>query len=231
MNAQPNWYPDPQNPYQLRWWDGTQWTAHTAPKPVPQAPAPAGYVIADKRPVNKAPFIIIGVVITVIVGVIIAMVLGVMNYFGAFTRFSDEEALQLQQDLSSQTSNIDITVYASGTVCEQLCQELYVNLAIPDNSEDYTTEDISNAVGNTLTELEKRNKVKDVQFCFDFVSEDFNSNNNSASYEEQELYDRLENLGFPKADYNKTDEESDLAWTTTDCIELSPEEMKAISQS
>lgn len=25
-----NWYPDPWDPAALRWWDGTQWTAHTA---------------------------------------------------------------------------------------------------------------------------------------------------------------------------------------------------------
>lgn len=27
------WYPDPQNPAQQRWWDGTQWTNHIVPQP------------------------------------------------------------------------------------------------------------------------------------------------------------------------------------------------------
>lgn len=35
------WYADPQDAAQLRWWDGSQWSAHTAPAPQPAAPAPA----------------------------------------------------------------------------------------------------------------------------------------------------------------------------------------------
>jgi hypothetical protein len=34
----PNWYPDPEGDG-LRWWDGTQWTEHRAPKPAGQQPA------------------------------------------------------------------------------------------------------------------------------------------------------------------------------------------------
>ena len=35
------WYPDNQDAALLRWWDGTQWTAHTQPRPVP-VPVPPG---------------------------------------------------------------------------------------------------------------------------------------------------------------------------------------------
>ena len=39
----PGWYPDATNGTLVRWWDGQQWTAHTAPTqpstPMPQAPA------------------------------------------------------------------------------------------------------------------------------------------------------------------------------------------------
>jgi hypothetical protein len=32
------WYPDPKLPSQLRYWDGTTWTAHTAPAAMPPPP-------------------------------------------------------------------------------------------------------------------------------------------------------------------------------------------------
>ena len=31
-----NWYLDPQDPKQLRYWDGQQWTDHRAPLPPPE---------------------------------------------------------------------------------------------------------------------------------------------------------------------------------------------------
>lgn len=27
------WYPDPQDPASIRWWDGAQWTSHVQPRP------------------------------------------------------------------------------------------------------------------------------------------------------------------------------------------------------
>ena len=36
----PAWYPDPENSSLLRWWDGVDWTAHTAPTSSPSVPAP-----------------------------------------------------------------------------------------------------------------------------------------------------------------------------------------------
>ena len=38
----PSWHADPYDPAQLRWWDGTQWTAHTAPGAPPESAPPAG---------------------------------------------------------------------------------------------------------------------------------------------------------------------------------------------
>jgi Protein of unknown function (DUF2510) len=49
------WYRDPAGSEQLRWWDGTAWTAHLAPAPTPQ-PAPIPVVAAPvATPVIQAP--------------------------------------------------------------------------------------------------------------------------------------------------------------------------------
>ncbi len=41
-SPQPGWYPDPQNPAQLRWWDGTQWAQQWAPAAPPAGSNPKG---------------------------------------------------------------------------------------------------------------------------------------------------------------------------------------------
>lgn len=45
------WYQDYQNAALLRWWDSTQWTAHTQPRPGP-GPVPAG---TQANAANSAP--------------------------------------------------------------------------------------------------------------------------------------------------------------------------------
>jgi hypothetical protein len=42
MTTPAQWAPDPQQPGQLRWWDGTRWTEHTTPATPPQVPYTGG---------------------------------------------------------------------------------------------------------------------------------------------------------------------------------------------
>lgn len=50
----PGWYPDPQDPSRLRWWDGRAWTAQTAARPV-APPAPAYQVPAYQATGHQVP--------------------------------------------------------------------------------------------------------------------------------------------------------------------------------
>ena len=61
----PGWYPDPQLPASVRWWDGTAWTEHRAPvwqPPIGPAAGP-GYAAVNHDldyllPVNRDGFAI-----------------------------------------------------------------------------------------------------------------------------------------------------------------------------
>jgi hypothetical protein len=61
MSTPPGWYPDPQQPGFLRWWDGGQWTAHAQPgqqsqagwygtQPAAWAGQPGGYGAPHQAP-------------------------------------------------------------------------------------------------------------------------------------------------------------------------------------
>lgn len=75
MSAPAGWYPDAQGPSgQLRYWDGTQWTSHTAQ---PQIPAPpAGYQAsgADEvaQPTRQRGWVARHKVLTTIAAVVLA---------------------------------------------------------------------------------------------------------------------------------------------------------------
>lgn len=55
MSSPPNWYPDPERPGELRFWDGQRWTEHRAPSPQPGPGRPTASV---ERPTGKWYFVI-----------------------------------------------------------------------------------------------------------------------------------------------------------------------------
>ena len=51
----PGWYDSPNEPGLMRWWDGSQWTAHTQPRPAaPVEPAYAASAAAPAAPAAPA---------------------------------------------------------------------------------------------------------------------------------------------------------------------------------
>ena len=56
-NPVANWYPDPHDPNQLRYWDGQQWTEHRAPRQPPEQPrqSPAEPVAAPSAVPAASP--------------------------------------------------------------------------------------------------------------------------------------------------------------------------------
>lgn len=77
-----SWHPDPQNPHQLRWWDGHRWTDATSPSPAAAVtsqlshPAPAAASVASKRRSGwRTAGIIIG---ALVVGGVLARVSPIM---------------------------------------------------------------------------------------------------------------------------------------------------------
>jgi hypothetical protein len=48
------WYSDPAGFDQLRWWDGTGWTRHLAPRPIP-TPPPVAQAPVFPMPITQAP--------------------------------------------------------------------------------------------------------------------------------------------------------------------------------
>ena len=44
------WYPDPDTPGGVRWWDGFMWTSHCEQPAKPAPPMPRGYRVVYRQP-------------------------------------------------------------------------------------------------------------------------------------------------------------------------------------
>ncbi|MEU9997327.1 DUF2510 domain-containing protein [Streptomyces sp. NPDC050848] len=80
MGGPPGWYPDPAAPTVERWWDGTNWTAHTRQAPTgayPAAPMAPSTVVAPAPSVRngRSRAVVLGAVAVAVVAAVVAGVL------------------------------------------------------------------------------------------------------------------------------------------------------------
>ena len=69
------WYPDPQNPATMRWFDGTQWTEHVSPVVTMDPNAPRG----SSRSAGKTALIVVAIVVVtlLVLGILAAIAIPV----------------------------------------------------------------------------------------------------------------------------------------------------------
>jgi hypothetical protein len=112
------WYPDPQNPAQQRYWDGTAWSEATQPAPFggPPSPgaysAPVGYGMAQAgaAPSNHLAFAIIATVLCGCLGGLLPLLPGIASIVFASQVNSKWQAGDVAgaQDASSKARNFAI---------------------------------------------------------------------------------------------------------------------------
>lgn len=77
----PGWFPDPTSPARLRWWDGTSWTTHVAPRP----PDPRADLAAEEGAARAAKVAVVAWLALQCVGLVLWAVL-MRHWSDAFGR-------------------------------------------------------------------------------------------------------------------------------------------------
>lgn len=71
-----NWYPDPHNPAQLRWWDGGRWTLQVAARALPAGAAVSGPAAHFATPPAHRRLPRAALVVIILLGAAVLLALG-----------------------------------------------------------------------------------------------------------------------------------------------------------
>ena len=98
----PDWYTDPEDDRQYRYWDGERWTEHHAPRHIDNKPRPTGKLISDSASMIRRHWRVYAVVIGVAAA--ISAVISEMGFrlqVGALDRFLGRELDEIVAQFSS----------------------------------------------------------------------------------------------------------------------------------
>lgn len=113
MNSQPGWYPDPQNPTIVRYWDGQQWTSATRPNSL-AAPTPPTGTTPERKTSSGAQILrSLGGLAVVVIAVAIVSNLIDNNYKTDERQEQQQyqQAIDTRGNLQSDQTILDPTTY------------------------------------------------------------------------------------------------------------------------
>ncbi len=98
----PDWYPDPEDDRQYRYWDGERWTEHHAPRRLDNKPRPTGKLIRDSASMIRRHWRVY--VVVVAVGAAVAAVITELGYRAWLSSWNTAFGGQLEEIMNRLTS-------------------------------------------------------------------------------------------------------------------------------
>lgn len=126
MSTPPNWYPDPDNSNQMRWWNGTSWGSETTPYP-------------QRKPMSKGKIAAIIIAATSPVWLIILLV--AWFFIGRAIETPSAEELESIEEVTLSSPNVltSSATYGADSSCEKLCNTLWNTITV---DESFTSSDL-----------------------------------------------------------------------------------------
>ncbi|MBS2989062.1 DUF2510 domain-containing protein [Rhodococcus erythropolis] len=143
MNSQPGWYPDPQNPTIVRFWDGQQWTSQTQPRSANLA------TVNPKPPMTS---------LTKVIWLLIAIAVGVVVLIVGTTVVANIAGQQPETITIDDAKNAQLTLRKDATFAD------------PSTYEEISDRDFALVVKNPWANKDRRIILRGTIFQFDTVT-------------------------------------------------------------
>lgn len=148
---------------------------------------------------------------------------------GVFNNLTESQVSKIENQIIPDNKEITVTARTSGTSCEQLCQNLIIDVNLPVDTEKYTTNDLSSifkAIPQALDSLS--NEKNNIQVCFD-TNDDWAINffDDLETSEEKALIEKLTATQLPKPEFGNP-EEGGYHFGMGGCLNLTMEDLRSV---